>query len=891
MRLLLCCAIFALLATSAEAAKRSPDLVVSRITAPSTVAPGASVKLTVTTKNTGKARSGRSVTTVRLGKTVRRSVKALAKGKTAAGAVTLAAPATAGAHTVEACADGARKVKERKEGNNCRRAELTVTAPGPSPQPAPAPAPAPPSPPAADGVNLTVADVSDPPAAAREGTQFSGTETTVNAGSAGAAASTVRFYLSPDSALSLQERTVAPHTALRDVRMGGVRELGALGAGARSEAATLVTVPLGTQPGRYHLLACADDRTAVAEAGEGDNCAVATHPENGVEVPTPVQVLAEGEYRVDAFSDIFDQPDEADDVDDLRLFGPTFCKNPAAATVSTLPAALDSVRAFLAERAPNGQALFAQTAFYDDATRLQEAAGGAITMGRPGAALAALVRAHELEPGQASHLVNAAAVASSVGLPSEALAMLDAAERLEDRDRPAMGIGRHAIALNNRGAALAMLGRLGEADRVLEAAAAAEPLLSEARSSRAATTVCAAGPEAAAKFLRAGRHRQPPKPLDSSRGKATELRKLELPGVPKEAAQMREFFQRQSAKLLDEIGDHNTRAGQLGARIAGKRDEWTRAQRRRYSATFGRLYDATGEADIRVLDEAVDAKLDEVIKLQRDFWGDNEREDYEYRLLADAAGDWCAGNPMPNCFAQRMNDTCRPKLRIAHQAWRDELQETYAAAQTLVRAATRRLSGYAVNFADPDAHALALLQVSQHERAVYGRLLQWAQYWTHSVQLHADHCVEPLDPPSAAPAVDAPEVASDAACSPFLKAISGAWALGPMKLKVSCERIQQSFKAEVIPWVQAYSEVSYNFRSGRLSVFGGVKGEADAGVGKLGFKSGMYVNAERDGAVDVGWRVGPSVTVGAGPVEFEVVKDDVDISIVSTVSAMLGLDG
>ena len=56
MRLFLCCAIFALLATGAEAAKRSPDLVVSRISAPSTVAPGASVKVVVTTKNTGKAR-------------------------------------------------------------------------------------------------------------------------------------------------------------------------------------------------------------------------------------------------------------------------------------------------------------------------------------------------------------------------------------------------------------------------------------------------------------------------------------------------------------------------------------------------------------------------------------------------------------------------------------------------------------------------------------------------------------------------------------------------------------------------------------------------------------------------------------------------------------------
>jgi hypothetical protein len=673
--------------------------------------------------------------------------------------------------------------------------------------------------------------------------------------------------------------------------MGGVRELGALGAQARSEAPTLVTVPLGTRPGRYHLLACADDRAAVAEAAEGNNCRVATHPENGVEVPTPIQVLAEGEYRVDAFSDIFDQPDEADDVDDLRLFGPTFCKNPAQPTVTALPAALASVRSFLAERAPNGQALFAQTAFYNDATRLQEAAGGAITMGRPGAALAALVRAHELEPTQASHLVNAAAVANSVGLPSEALAMLDAAERLEDPDRPAMGIGRHAVALTNRGAALAMLGRLGEADRVLEAAAAAEPLLSEARTSRAATTVCATGPEAAAKFLRAGRHRQPPKPLDSSRGKVTELRRLELPGVPKEAAQMRQFFQRQSDKLLDEIRAQNTRAGELQGRINAKRGEWTRAQYRRYSATFLRLYDAGEEVDIRALDEAVDAKRDEVIKIQRDFWGDNEREDYEYRLLADAASNWCVGSSIPNCFAQRMNETCRPKLRLAHQAWRDEMQETYAAAQTLVRAATRRLSGYAVNLADPDAHALALLQVSQYERAVYGRLVQQAQHWTHSVQLHSDHCVEPLDPPSTAPVVDGPEAASEAACSPFLKAISGSWELGPTKLKVSCERIQQSFKEEVIPWVQAYAEVSYNFRSGRLSVFGGVKGEASGGVGKLGFKSGMYVNAERDGSVDVGWRVGPSVTVGAGPVEFEVVKDEVDISIVSTVSAMLGMDG
>ena len=486
-------------------------------------------------------------------------------------------------------------------------------------------------------------------------------------------------------------------------------------------------------------------------------------------------------------------------------------------------------------------------------------------MGRPGAALAALVRAHELEPPQASHLVNAAAVASSVGLPSEALAMLDAAERLDDPDRPAMGIGRHAVALNNRGTALAMLGRLGEADRVLAAASAAEPLLSEANTSRAATTVCSQPRSAAAKFLRAGRHRRRRSRSTARAARPPSCASSSCPASRRRRRRCARSSRTRRPSCRARPPPRSTAPTSSRRTIRAKRDEWTRAQDRRYGATLGRIYDATEEADIRALDEAVDTKLDEVIKLQRGFWGDNEREDHEYALLADAAGKWCAGSPLPNCFAQRMNETCRPKLRIAHQAWRDELQETYGAAQTLVRAATRRMSGYAVNLADPDAHALALLQVTQYERAVYARLLQWAQHWTHSAQLYADHCVEPLDPPSSAPAVGAPDAESEAACSPFLKAISGVWELGPTKLKVSCERIQQSFKEEVIPWVQAYAEVSYNFRSGRLSVFGGVKGEADGGVGKVGFKSGMYVNAERDGTVDVGWRVGPPVTVGAGP--------------------------
>ena len=82
---------------------------------------------------------------MKLGKAVRTNAKALGAGKTASGAATLTAPRAAGTYTLEACADGARKVKERSERNNCRTAKLVVraAAPAPAPQPAPAPPSAP----------------------------------------------------------------------------------------------------------------------------------------------------------------------------------------------------------------------------------------------------------------------------------------------------------------------------------------------------------------------------------------------------------------------------------------------------------------------------------------------------------------------------------------------------------------------------------------------------------------------------------------------------------------------------------------------------------------------------------------------------------------------------
>jgi tetratricopeptide (TPR) repeat protein len=901
---------------AAQAAKPTADLVVARVTVTGS-------KVEVATKNAGKAKSAKSVTTVWLTKKGgallgKSAVRALGARKSAEATLSVALPGGPGSYVVVACADAAGKVKESSEANNCKTAKLEVkgaqpTSPPATPQPAPGPGLAPeptiapietpvptatatPRPPPGDGANLWALDVSDPPATGREGETFRLADEVSNVGNAGAAAGAVRFYLSPDSETSLEERRTSqdePRTALRDVRMGGAREVPALAPNQRSDSPaerTPVTIPIGIRPGTYHLLACADDRADVAESAEDDNCAVATHLENGAEKPTPITILAEEQpYRVDALSDIFDQPDEADDEADLTQLSQVFCKNPIPNTIHSLPEAIASIKRFLEEKAPGANAQFANSPEYQDATKAEEVAGAAITVNNPGAALAALVRAHELQPTQSSHLINAAAVASSVGLPGEALAMLDAANKLDDPDRPAMGIARHAVALANRGQALALLGKLQQADTTLDAALQADPLLTETNTSRAATTVCTQGPKPAVKFLRAGRKRQPPKPIDTSRGKETKLRDLQLPGFPKQAAEWRFFYSGQSDKLLAEITDQITRATAREASIAAKRGTWTRAQDRRYAATMIHIYHAPDEPDVHALDVKVDELLEKVINTQRDFWGDNEREDYEYRILSDAASKWCEASPYPRCFPQRMNDTCRPKLKLAHQTWLDQIQETYDAAQTFTRAATKRMSGYAANLADEDAHALGLIQIEQFERAVYGRVLQWAQHWTHSVELHKDHCVEALEPATGDPTAPAPGVESEAACSGLLKAMSGVFELGPMKLKISCERIQQSIKEEVIPWVQAYAEVTYDIRHGKLTVFGGTKGEISAGVGKGAFKSGIYVSTDRTGVMDVGWRVGPSATVGAGPVEFQVYKDEIDLSFVGAVSATLGL--
>jgi subtilase family serine protease len=110
------------------------------------------------------------------------------------------------------------------------------------------------------GADLVVTSIVAPAAGAAGGNVVIDTVVS-NQGRPAEAASTLELYLSADAALDGA-----------DVLLGN-RAVAALAAGASSHAGTTVTIPVGTAPGRYRIVARADADRDVAEADETNNTA------------------------------------------------------------------------------------------------------------------------------------------------------------------------------------------------------------------------------------------------------------------------------------------------------------------------------------------------------------------------------------------------------------------------------------------------------------------------------------------------------------------------------------------------------------------------------------------------------------------------------------------
>ncbi|MDP2772286.1 MAG: CARDB domain-containing protein [Nocardioides sp.] len=710
-----------------------------------------------------------------------------------------------------------------------------------------------------------------------------------NRGTAKATATQTRFYLSANVAVSRAERVRSrtnPRSAPQDVLLMGAAAVVAVRPGKRvSVRSVKLTVPVGTAAGSYSVLVCTDDRGTVREKSETNNCTPAAK-RLAVKVAPGSATL-----RLQTFGAGFWRPSN----EYLGLIK-AFCGAVRPAKAMTLGAALTSARSFLSTTAgADALTKLGSSSLAATADQAEALAATAVTKGSPGLALAALLKAHGLEPRNANHLVNAAAMATSVGLPNEAIAMLDAAQTLDLR-RPAMGISQRAISMTVRGQALTMTGRASAARGYFLAARAAAPLLSEADTGLATIEACEDEDAKAARFLRKSRTRtqtptkpdeEPPPPgvgIDLSQGTPSKMRQLPIAETPRQAVVMEAVYDGIEASFHPLIDAQNAERQALEDHLEATDELRTQAEIRLRDGILSLTYASGEHPSVEVFEDVMDARYADLLALREEFWGGGTGEmPYTYNTLLQQAFETCSPPwEDANCVEREMRATCGPALTGAHSRWRALMAQLRTAANGYFAALSTRASAYASNLEDEEAHRLALLHIEGMEWSTYAGLVQQGQFWTHLVRVHEDHCVPDPEADAMTPE-DAEAAASKGNCPDALKATSFVLNLGPTVVKVNCEKISQELAGEVLPLLQAFVEVTYDFRAGTVTVVAGAKGTGKlGGVVENGFKSGVYVTAGTDGSLkDAGWRVGPSTTVGTGPLEVEAVNQEIDISFVS----------
>ena len=228
------------------------DLVVSSLTVPSKGGAGSTVSVTDTTLNDGSGAAGASTTRFYLSGNASwdaadtplngvHSVPSLAAGTIDTSSTTLTIPAgsVTGTYYVIAKADADNAVGESKETNNTIARSIQI------------------------GPDLDVSAFTVP-AKGGAGLTLTVSDTTTNPGGGAIGATTMKFYLSVNSALDAGDPVI------------GSRVVGGLGAGEVSTASTTLTIPVGTTTGSYSVIAKADADNAVTETTETNNTYVRT---------------------------------------------------------------------------------------------------------------------------------------------------------------------------------------------------------------------------------------------------------------------------------------------------------------------------------------------------------------------------------------------------------------------------------------------------------------------------------------------------------------------------------------------------------------------------------------------------------------------------------------
>lgn len=730
--------------------------------------------------------------------------------------------------------------------------------------------------------NLVIAKVSSPPAALAAGSQFTVKDTTKNRGRGRAGKSTTRYYLTKNPAQSLRDRktsTTNPRTSPTDILLNGERTVKKLRRHKSSKGKTLVTVPGGTPAGRYYLLACADDHGVVAEKKETDNCKASAAGQ-------PVAPPSGSAGRIDSFSDTYPALDPSDE-EGIKQGLKIACIAPTPPRKLTLAQATTSADTYLKRVAgADAMAKFRATPQYNSAGALPLLAAGAIASGSPGTALAAELRAHELQPKEPAHLENAAGVASAIGLPNEAIAFLDASLRLDSSKGVPMGISRQAADLTTRGYAELLRGQAGAAEQSLQSALAISPILNEEASMTLAAAKACKGKDPIPAFRKGMRRQDPPTPpklpMDESKAKATEIRPFPFPATAQNAAGDRDFLDHLASTESSRFTAWALQTAALGDKLHD--EEQTLPE-----ISHQRIDDILYIKDALFMDsdlKALDGQYQHWYDLQSPVLLKWDTKTLDWEKQAD---DACVNAPdWQACFTSHMRSLCIPGTKPLYQEWKQAAVNEYNAAKAYQHIWSLRISALASNVENKTAYDY-LIRWATDPGEIGDEILVlsgFADSWAGALADMKDpsgtyYCIESADPESSSdPGAFNPN--GSGPCPKGLKAISAVIDLSVVKVKVNCEEVKTEASTEMIPLVKAFVEVKYNFKDGTTTVFGGAKGEVGFGPLKGDFKSGIYIKGDANNNVkEVGWRVGPQVTVGAGPAQWAQ-NDYQDIKIIGS---------
>lgn len=729
--------------------------------------------------------------------------------------------------------------------------------------------------------DLSVQQLLAPSGPASAGTALRVRDTVRNRGRSTAGASQTRYYLSRDR-----------RKGRGDVRLRGSRKVGKLRRGRRDRGFATLRVPAGAKTARYLVIACADGSGRVRERREGDNCSAA----RGRIAVTGGAPGDDTSMRTQALSDVFGARDELDlPLDSARLASEkaTICASSGGKRTPGHRGAVARLTKFLARKAgKSALRAFRRSPHARKPLRAQQAAALAISDGKPGAALAALLRAHELEPREPSHLANAAAVATSVGRPAEALGLLRRARQLPDHEPAAADIPLRAVIDANKGHALASLSRWKQAERSLGAAERREPLLeAEAAAGKAAASLCIGSFDRAVELRQRARRRHDADPaiadgaeLDRL-GQPTEMRRVPLPTDPAVAASWGKGglagsgpYAQMSDGVLARIWELNGRRNEL-RRAAVPVTPTTLAERYRHGLASELSAVATIPEDLS--DDAA-AKLRQTHDTRTDLFIDGQVEGVFYRDVIDRARDECSSHDdYSQCFSERTRAYCRPLLASYHQRFQAEFGAAHDAAARRLAWYSRRVRAQAARTSHPATRDWILVRIDSLENAFFSGLVQTAGYWADWYArsgCYDEPTPRDVEQPGELSHPPTPE------CPQILGNPKAHLKLGGASLKVNCEGM--SVSGSTPGWIGGFGEVSFDPKAGTVVVWGGARGGLK-GVGmEADFKSGFYMKfgAADGGLQDIGWRVGPSVDGGAGLVEFGA-SDTVDFSFVGAFSA------